>query len=64
MSDKYDAAIAEGELDRVVILVQHFLRHIRHNEDYATACAYKSRLFKLEADARRVHQELKEKRNG
>lgn len=61
MMDRYDSAYATATLDKCIIELNHYLRHIRHNEDYKTAQEYKSKIFKLEADARRVYQELKEK---
>jgi hypothetical protein len=64
LSDRYDPDMATAELDRVIITVSHFLRHIRHNKDYKTADVYHHKLFKLENDARRVMKETKDADTG
>ena len=59
LSDRYDSAMANAQLDQCIITLNHYLRHIRHNKDIETADAFHKKIYRLEAQARKVWKETK-----
>lgn len=59
LSEHYEAAYASAVLDKCIIELQHYLRHIKLHGDHQTAQEFRTKIFKLEADCRRICSETK-----